>query len=209
MTKYKKLFTKFVPSSKTAYKQFDAVPVKRLSSLKRNNAFKKTAKTLFGKHKKFWGVTLVAGATTAYAVTWVENYIASNSGCFLLSDDGACKVRELSCCQPDPVDNLSFCQLPIPQPEPCQHFNEDTEKSCCRFCDCKVQPCLPGQTLECRRPTVGQALSYLSENVTSTLLNWTSPLWKTILSYVLWIAGIGSVFLGGWMLWVWIRNMRM
>jgi len=207
MTKFKKLFSKLIPTSKTAFRKFDNVPVKNLPKMKKDKNFMNAVTNALKNHKKAIGVTVVATATTAAAVTWIENYITSNSGCFLMSDDSVCKMKNLSCCQPDPVENLSFCNFSVINPNVCQGYVDDSSKSCCLQCNCIDQACLPGQTMECRRPTVGQALSHLSDNVMSTVWDWTSPIWNAIYSWFLWIIGIIGIIFVGWIAWVLFKKM--
>lgn len=147
-------------------------------SIRSNKALAKAVSTIFSKK----GIALISGATlTGVASQQIADYIKSNSGCFLLDKSTGkikCKVRELSCCNPDPVLDVSFCS--IGAVDVCQGFDEQKENSCCRQCDCNSHPCDENETLECQRPTVGDALSYFSKNTVSgifwAVLRWI-PVW--------------------------------
>jgi hypothetical protein len=206
MTKLKKLFTKLVPSTKSKFKNFEKVPIKSLGKVSKRNDFTTAVTKALGKHKKILGITVAVGTTVAVTTSLIENYIASNSGCFLLSEEHSCKVKELSCCQPDPVENLPFCNLPMAQSNICNQFNEDVEKSCCRLCSCAEQQCLPGQTMECRRPTVGDGLSYIVDSLASPFGNVLSPIWNILSSWFMWIIGIGGVIIIAWLALIMFRK---
>ncbi|GFY38826.1 uncharacterized protein TNIN_3511 [Trichonephila inaurata madagascariensis] len=109
---------------------------------------------------------LVTGGTLIGLGThYVNEYIQQHSGCFLHEKGRVlCKVKELSCRQPNAVDDLPFCSLPSLNSNVCDGFDEDAERSCCRLCDCRHQQCAPGQELKCARPTVGEALSYFAKD---------------------------------------------
>lgn len=103
---------------------------------------------------------------------YVNDYIKQNSGCFLYEgDEIKCKVKELSCCQPDPVPELPFCNWNLDNSF-CNGYDEEKEDSCCQFCDCQHHTCLPNQELKCRRPTVGEALTYFSDKVSDNVFGF-------------------------------------
>lgn len=160
--------------------------------VKRNKALKTAIKAVFSKTT----VKLTVGATlVGVGVTYLNNYIQSNSGCFVKSHDAVCKVQALSCCQPEAVEKVPFCTLKIVQPDPCRGFDEEVEKSCCKWCDCQYHDCLPHQTMECRRPTIGDALGYYAQQ-------WTSSIWDmldNVFPWIAWVLGIGGVFLAVWL----------
>lgn len=211
MVKLRKLFTKVIPKSKSKFKHLDNVPVKSLRQKSHLANFKKALQNAVKRHKKAIGITVVTAASTTAAIAWVNNYITTNSGCFLLnaSDDTVCKVQDLSCCQPNPVEGLSFCKnFTIKNSRACDNYVDTTMNDCCLECNCQQQSCLPHQTLECRRPTVGQALSYISENVASTLFDLTSPIWNAIYSWLVWILGGVGILLAIWLVWILFKKFK-
>lgn len=167
----------------------------------KNKALRKVINRVFSK----FTVKLALGSTAVgVGISYINNYIQSNSGCFLKSHDTVCKVKELSCCQPEAVDNLSFCALNILHPDPCNGYDEDTEKSCCKLCDCKYQNCLPHQTMECRRPTVGEALAHYAGEITSSI--WS--VLDQIFPWMVWILGVAGSLLVAWIAYKIYRKLR-
>lgn len=135
-----------------------------LKNMVRNSEnLKKVIHGIFSKR----GLKVAAyGSIVAAGVASVWAYIESNSGCFLKRDDQpVCKVQHLSCCQKGDLDNLPFCEESVQNLNVCDNFDEQKEKSCCRLCDCSHFQCLPGETMECQRPTVSTALTHFAENV--------------------------------------------
>lgn len=127
--------------------------------IKKNKALKKVVKAIFSKKAfKLAVVTSVVGTGAHY----IDKYIQSNSGCFLKSGESICKVKELSCCQKDELANVRFCPNKIK--DACAGYDEIKENSCCRLCNCSYYPCLPNQSMECRRPTIDEALAYYAGN---------------------------------------------
>jgi hypothetical protein len=151
--------------------------------------------------KKVLG-TIVAGGAAIYGITEVVDYINSNSGCFLKGPgDQICKFKELSCCQQDPIENVGFCSAqPFRPPEllkdACKGFDEEVKNSCCpETCSCEFYDCAYGQTMECQRPTVGEALSHFAGGVFSTL-------WSGIKEVFPWIRYVLYVVCGLFLLWM-------
>lgn len=195
MAVWKKWALKPVKTSRS-FQRF-ATTAKSLNHLeaivKKNKALKRAIGSLFNKTT----AKLAVGATAVgIGVSYINEYIQSNSGCFIKSNDSVCKVKELSCCQPDKVENVPFCSLsPLPLPDPCQGFNEDTENTCCRYCNCNVNHCLPHQTMECRRPTIAEALSHYAQR-------WTTSFWQAITDmfpWLIWILSILGVVIAMWL----------
>lgn len=195
MAVWKKWALKSVKTSRT-FRHFTktAKNLKHLNAIvKKNKALESVIKGLFNKTT----AKLAVGATAVgVGVSYINDYIQSNSGCFMKSNDSVCKVKELSCCQPEAVENVPFCSLPsLPKLDPCKGFNEDTEKTCCRYCDCKLNNCLPHQTMECRRPTIGEALSYYAQI-------WTTSFWEAInamFPWLIWILSIIGALIAMWL----------
>ncbi|GFQ87856.1 uncharacterized protein TNCT_735661 [Trichonephila clavata] len=75
---------------------------KHLQALvKKNKALQGVIKTIFSKK----GVKVTALATVVgVGISYIDNYIQSNSGCFLHNGSSVCKVKLLSFCQPEAVD---------------------------------------------------------------------------------------------------------
>ncbi|GBN47670.1 hypothetical protein AVEN_3105-1 [Araneus ventricosus] len=202
------MYTKWIarrpPKVLKSFRHFGRISVKSAKHaqklLTKNKALKKAAKKLFSK-KGLTAVALAGGISTA--AYYINNYIQSNSGCFLTTvgfkGKSVCKVKELSCCQQDHVKNVSNCEeSKFAAGNPCNNYDEDKENLCCRHCNCQEYDCLPHQNMECRRPSVGDALTHLTQEVTShldALLKALMPWLYTALSVlfglaVLWIACI-------------------
>lgn len=175
--------------------------VKHLDGIvKQDSALRKVISAVFSKR----GLKITAASTVVgVGVSYINNYIQSNSGCFLTSNTSVCKVRDLSCCQPDPVEGVPFCPG-IFKKNACSGFNEEKEDSCCRLCDCKYSKCLPDQTLECRRPTIGEALSHYAQGMTSGLLSYL----EFFLKIFYWVAGMGVGILAIWLAWKMYQKTR-
>lgn len=168
--------------------------VKHLRSfVSKNDSLRRVISKVFTKK----GLVAVTAATVVgVGVSAINDYIQSNSGCFLKSENSVCKVKDLSCCQPDPVDELSFCSQTV-QGDPCLNFDEDKEKSCCKLCDCQFYNCLPGQEMECRRPTIGEALAHYAQGLTLGAWNWVAYL----VPLLYWAAGITTALIVLWIAW--------
>ncbi|GIY03989.1 uncharacterized protein CDAR_304831 [Caerostris darwini] len=186
------LWTKFIPRKPRIHKAFRAFKssaknIKHLqTAVTGNKKLRKVVSGLFSKK----GVTLAASATVlGVGVHYINNYIQSNSGCFLTQGSSVCKVKSLSCCQPDKVTNVNFCPDQDNQKKACNGFDEDVEHTCCRMCDCQFNNCLPNQTMECRRPSVGEALSHFSQSLTSNV-------WSFLGALMPWLYWVGCVLTG-------------
>jgi hypothetical protein len=178
-------FSKIRPRVSAKFKNFD-VRVKGRKALRRmiqkDSFLRQTVKSLFSKK----GI-LAIGATTAVGIgiTKIQEYIDANSGCFLFhNDDRICKVKSLSCCQNGPVQGIEFCKEETDELERvCDQFDEDdlsAQESCCLLCDCHgYGGCLPGETMECRRPTVAEAVSFFAQNAVSGISGWIWNLFST------------------------------
>lgn len=142
---------------------------------------------------------LAVGISSAVGigVSSIWNYIESNSGCFMKRNDQVCKVRELSCCQPDDLENVPFCPGVSPTYQNvCENFNEEQEGSCCKLCTCDAFECDGDETMQCQRPTVADALTHFAQTLGSGVWSGVDALFPW-LSYVLY--GIGIVFT----IWLW------
>ena len=152
------------------FKNFKIIPKSQnnlKTILKQNKNLKKAFDTVFSK-KGF--AVAATGTVIGTGIASILNYIESNSGCFKKKADGSvCKHREFSCCQKDKLDNIDYCEEIDKLTNVCDNFNEDNEKSCCRLCDCKYGNCLPNETMQCQRPTVGDALNHFASQVGSTV----------------------------------------
>jgi hypothetical protein len=166
------IWKKFVTRRPRVSKQYRAynLSVKNAKGLEiiinKNTRLRKLVSVLFSSK------TLALAATSTVigvGISKINDYIQSNSGCFLISNDTVCKVRALSCCQPEPVNNIAFCpEIPLGY-DPCHGYDEDKEKECCKLCSCQESDCLPHQTMECRRPTIAEALSYYAQGLSSDI----------------------------------------
>lgn len=196
MTFLKKLVLKR-PAIARKFKQFKRTVknVKHLENIvKSDGALRKMIKKVFSKR----GIK-VAGIATAVGVGahYINDYIQSNSGCFVISGSSVCKVKNFSCCQPSKVDNVPFCLENPDYAKTCDGFDEDEEKSCCRLCDCNNYNCLPHQTMECRRPTIGEALSFYAKEATSSLLGFVNFLFP----WLYWMFGAFIACISIWLAW--------
>lgn len=167
----KRLFNK-VPRVSKKFKHFDFSiknPKSKSVLPKSKSTATKAIDTLTSKKAlaAMAGAAIVTGGSI-----YVNNYIDENSGCFLYENgEPHCKIKELSCCQPNPIDTLPFCNLNV-DAKICDGFDEEDEGSCCKLCDCAYHDCLPNQSMKCRRPTYAEALTYLSDSVTENLLGF-------------------------------------
>lgn len=135
------------------------------------------------------GVTSVVGI----GVASIWDYIESNSGCFMKrTDQSICKVRELSCCQQDALDNVPFCPgISASFKNVCDHFDEVTEGSCCKLCSCEAFQCDGDETMQCQRPSVAEALTHFAQSLGSGVWSSVEAIFPWI-SYVFY--GIGIIF---------------
>lgn len=134
----------------------------------RNSALRRTARFVF-KKRIFYGIAV--GTGVGVAAKHVTSYIHTNSGCFLYEKgEPMCKVRELSCCQSENIDGFKDCPSGFGDANTCGGYNEKTEKSCCRLCDCKHHSCTATQQLICRKPTVGEALTFYASSAGSLII---------------------------------------
>lgn len=195
-----KMWTKWIarrPVTKSAFRKFGKVSAKNVSNVKSVILGNKKLKSVVNKVFSKKGLALTTTVTTiAVASTYINDYIQSNSGCFLTQRDSVCKVQELSCCQPQAVENLRLCPVSkLAVGDPCHGFEEDKENSCCRHCNCKEYDCLPHQTMQCRRPSIGEALSHFAGGITSNL--------GSLLGIILpWLYTAACVLVGLVVLWI-------
>lgn len=150
----------------------------KLSTLiKTNKKLRKAVEIIFNK-KTF----LAAAGSTAISagIYYIWDYIETNSGCFKKNFDGSmCKIKELSCCQKKDVVGIPNCNGLILPSEPCKNYKEDNA-SCCDRCQCGSEiTCGLGEEVECQRPTVAEALSYFSQEVSSSV-------WSGITTFFPW-----------------------
>ncbi|GFS30440.1 uncharacterized protein TNIN_160191 [Trichonephila inaurata madagascariensis] len=159
---------------------------------KKNEVLQGVIKTIFSKK----AVKLTALATVVgVSISYIDNYIQSNSGCFLRSGSSVCKVKALSCWQPGVVDKVPFCPDQILE-NTCNGYNEDVEKTCCRLCDCQYYNCLPRQRKKCQRPTIEEALSYYAQKMTSV---WSA--FSFLVPWLTWVVETGIALLVVWIAW--------
>lgn len=193
-----KVFSKVRPKIKSKFKKFNL----RISSktrgssalkslVKKDSLLRKTIKSVFTKKG-----ALAIGATTAIGIgiAKIQEYIDANSGCFLFqNDDNVCKVKSLSCCQNNLIAGVNFCREQDKRLEKvCEGFDENdpnAQESCCLLCDCRSYGgCLPGETMECRRPTVAEAISFYAQGAVTGFASW---IWTLIPVWII----FGVVFL--------------
>lgn len=143
-------------------------PAKLLNFMKKSPALRNAVKSVFSKK----GI-LIAGGTgvLSYGAAKISEYISENTGCFLFDENGSvCKMKDLSCCQQSEGEVPPCTPFKTILPNACDGYDEKSEDSCCRRCDCQYHDCLPTQSMECRKPTVGDALSYFQQNLTDSFL---------------------------------------
>lgn len=143
----------------------------------------------------FVAVGVTGAVATGVASIW--NYIESNSGCFKKNQSGkVCKVQEFSCCQKDRLSNVPDCD-PIPlHAHLCDTFDESTEGSCCKLCKCSDGNCEEGDSMQCQRPTVADALGFIGGSLTSRIWSFLNTIFPWA-SYV--VYGI-AIILAIWIL---------
>lgn len=160
------------------------IPFKPKHVVKPSKHFKVFAKSKHGlkliveKSKKLKGVmnkifskkglaVAAVGGAIGIGIDSVWNYIDSNTGCFKKNVDGSvCKYRELSCCHKTQSNEIPLCDGAQAMKNICDDYDEDNEQqSCCKLCSCEFLNCLPTETMECQKPTVGDALNAFTQNV--------------------------------------------
>lgn len=161
--------------------------------VKKNKSLGKSIKSVF-KYTRNAAVLATTSTLVGIGIYEINKYIKTNSGCFLISSKSTCKVKELSCCQPTPVAGLHTCPQKLPD-KTCHLFDEGREGSCCRLCDCANYGCAGDQTMECRRPSVGDALSFFASNVSSSM--WNAIL--TAIPGLYWIVICLMAVVGTWL----------
>ncbi|GFY67225.1 uncharacterized protein TNIN_228241 [Trichonephila inaurata madagascariensis] len=161
--------------------------------VKKNKALQGVLKTIFSKKAVI--VTALA-KVVGVGISYIDNYIQSNSGCFLYSGSTVCKVKALSCCQPEAVDKVPFCHDQTLE-NICNGYNEDVEKTCYRLCHRQYYNCLPHQRMECQRPTIVEALSYYAQEITYSV--WSAFL--LLVPWLTWVVETGITLLVIWISW--------
>lgn len=137
--------------------------------LKIDNIKDKSLKKRILTSKLLWGGGIATGITAAY----LDLYKTSNTGCFLESKDNSCKIVELSCCNVRVNPYVKACggeiikRLNIDK-KTCMNYDFN-DTNCCRKCDCKYYPCAPDETMTCHRATVGEALTYFTDTIATTV----------------------------------------
>lgn len=195
---------------KIAYRRFKPKIPKRFDSFKmvpKNvKGFMKTVASNAALKKALDGITFKRTAYTAAGGTavgllanYVVRYVHNNSGCFVHTGSETCKVRELSCCQPEASEGVPFCDWPniAPRGDPCHGFDETRAGSCCVLCNCKDQTCGAGQTMGCERATVGDALAAVADSAAKTVADTFRNISKKLLGNFSWLVGIVCVVLFG------------
>lgn len=202
----KLMYRRVKPKIPKKFEAFKTTPkgIRGLMKTVRTNKHLQKAMNAFSVKKTLYA----AGGSTAvgFLAKFIVDYIHNNSGCFMYNGSKTCKVKELSCCQPEPVHGVPFCDLPkvSERGDPCHGFDEDRVGSCCIMCDCKNQVCTEGQTMECRRPTVSEALAAAAENIAKGVGENFLGFLKYFTKKLSWIFGIvGAILLGGFVWFVW------
>ena len=180
--KGRKIKSKFNKAEWTDVKASKSI-AKLTTTIKSNKKLSKAIEVIFNK-KTF---IIAAGATViSTGIHYIWDYIETNSGCFKKQFDGSiCKIKELSCCQKKDVQDVPNCSGLILPSEPCKNYKEE-DTSCCDRCQCGGEiTCAPGEEVECQRPTVAEALSYFSREVSSSLWSSVTTLfpWATKVAY--------------------------
>lgn len=183
---------RWVPNRPVTYKRFEKFnkPLGRVTKrsirkmFKLHKKLKPTVKRIFSrKTLKIVGITSVVG----YGIYQIVDYINSNSGCFLKGPNFTCKVKAYSCCQKEAVNGVEFCDEGVLENKNiCEGYDINKEESCCRYCTCDVYDCSPHETMECQRPTVGEALTHFAETLSSSVISGVQTVfpWLTYGVYV-------------------------
>lgn len=118
--------------------------------------------------KLFW----IGGASVGLSAVYVNQYVKDHTGCMLISKNNTCKIIPLSCGNPYPSNFIESCSDTILKrlnvdPHACKNY--DPASSCSKQCDCKYHSCEPDEEMKCHKATVGEALTYFADNMTSTV----------------------------------------
>lgn len=177
------------------HKKYESFKMKAKSQGELNKIVHKRSDLKHAIEKLFSKKALIVagvGSAVGIGVTSIWNYIESNSGCFKKNPDGSvCKVRELSCCQPEELENITYCDNMNLYHAICDQYDEEQEQSCCKLCDCTQVGCDEQETMQCQRPTVADALTHFAQNVSSGVWSGIETLFPW-LSYV--VYGVGILF---------------
>ena len=170
--KIKSIFNK-TPNVKPDFKSlnFNSLPKTDADlKVKIDGIKNKSLKKRLLNSKLFW----IGGTAMGLSTIYVDQYIKGNTGCFLVSKNNTCKIAQLSCCNPYTSNYVENCSDEIIQrlqidPLACKNYDPINNPSCCEMCDCKYYPCESDEEMKCHRATVGEALTYFTENMTSTV----------------------------------------
>ncbi|GFQ84519.1 uncharacterized protein TNCT_311261 [Trichonephila clavata] len=162
----------------TSYGGLEKWVVKRPPVTGKFKAFKKTAKNV--KHLQ----------------ALVKKNKALQGVVSLHSGSSVCKVKSLSCCQPEAVDKVPYCPDQQTLGNPCNGYNEDVEKTCCRLCDCQYNNCLPHQKWNANDDDCRSLVILCSRNDFSV---WSGFMF--LVPWLMWVVGTGIALLVVWIAW--------
>lgn len=146
---------------------------------------------------------LAAGfaTVTGFSAASIWNYIEANSGCFRkLGNGSVCKVKELSCCQRNTLDNVTNCAGMSAFGSVCDDYNDATAASCCKLCSCEELQCHDNEEFQCQKPTVADAIAHFSQKV-------KSGVWSAIETVFPWASYV--LYAVGTMLALWLLGMAL
>ena len=197
--KFKRFFkrSKAIPNYNVSVKLSDITKKKKLAKIDARINSKSTLSKMYKKLVNKKTFLAVSGVTIiGFSVSHILNYIEANSGCFKKQLDGTiCKIKQLSCCQPNEVKHILTCSDLVIVSNPCGNYKENDD-NCCEHCKCGDGiKCKIGETVHCQRPTVDEALSYFSKELGSGL--WSSI--KTIFPWVEYVLYVVAIIITVWL----------
>lgn len=169
--KFKHLYNK-TPKVKKDFKSLNSLDVPKTDTelkMQLNSIKNKSLKNRLLNSKLLW----IGGAAIGLSAVYVDNYIKGNTGCFLESGENTCKLVDLSCCNPYESAYIEKCSNEIIQrlkidKKSCDNYDLNNN-ICCEKCDCDYHFCEPDEKMRCHKATIAEALTYFSENMTSSV----------------------------------------
>lgn len=169
--KFKHLYNK-TPKVKNDFKSLNSLEIPKTDAelkIQLDSIKNKSLKKQLLNSKLLW----LGGTAIGLSAFYIDHYIKGNTGCFLESGGNTCKLIDLSCCNPHESTYIEKCSDEIIQrlnidKKSCDHYDFNNPV-CCEKCDCKHYSCEPDEEMRCHRATTAEALTYFSENMTSSV----------------------------------------
>lgn len=169
--KFKNLYNK-TPKVKKDFKALNSLEIPKTDAelkIQLDSIKSKSLKKRLLNSKLLW----IGGTTIGLSAFYIDHYVKGNTGCFLESGENTCKLIDLSCCNPHESTYIEKCSDEIIQrlninKKACDNYDFKS-MLCCEKCDCSHYNCEPNEGMRCHKATVGEALSYFSDNMTSSV----------------------------------------